>query len=375
MRALIVLPYPPTLEGRAAARCAVGLVRGLVEQGIECNALAADLRPQPSPAPPADLPVEVVHLELPSRGRDRLDRLARPGGVFRRGLFAARLRTLAREHDIVHFSDPEAAVNIGLVDAPAVVQIHNLTSRDRAIGAPWRRDGRIALELLRSEMLACRRARWLVANSEEIAGPLRAKAPHAHVEVAPLALDPVHYAPPAALEHAVAGLIGTARWAPTKSAVRRLITRVWPLVLERRPGSRLMLAGEDMERSAFPDLPDLPGVQWRGSVPTATGFLGELGLLLYPLGAGSGAKIKVLEAMALGLPVVTTPEGAEGLGSRAGVAVETADERIADAAVALLDDLGARRAAGTQARESFMRHHTPMVAAAPVVKLYERMLA
>ena len=372
---LIVLPYPPTLEGRAAARCAVGLVRGLVEQGIECNALAADLRPQPSSSPPADLPVEVMHLEPPSRGRDRWDRLARPGGVFRRGLFAARLRTLAREHDIVHFFDPEAAVNIGLVGGPALVQIHNLTRRDRGIGAPWRRDGRIALELLRSESLACRRARWLVANSDEVAGPLRLTAPHAHVDVAPLALDPAHYTPMASLQHGVAGLIGTARWAPTKNAVRRLLTRVWPRVLERRPRSRLVLAGEDMEHSAFPDIPDLPGVEWRGSVVAATGFLAELGLLLYPLSAGSGTKVKVLEAMALGLPVVSTPDGAEGLSSRAGVFVETDDERIVDAAVALLDDSRARRAAGAEARENFMRHHTPMVAAAPVVKLYERMLA
>lgn len=274
----------------------------------------------------------------------------------------------------MHFFDPEAAVNIGLVSGPTLVQIHNLTRRDRGIGKPWRREGRIALELLRSESRACRHARWLLANSREVAEPLQLMTPHAQVSVAPLALDPAHYVPRASLEHPIAGLIGTARWAPTKNAVKRLITRVWPRVLERRPGSRLVLAGEDMERSAFPDLPELPGVQWRGSVIAATGFLSEVGLLLYPLAAGSGAKVKVLEAMALGLPVVTTPNGAEGLGGRDGVVVET-DERIADAAVTLLDDLPRRRAAGAEAHASFMRHHTPMAAAAPVVSLYERMLA
>ncbi len=128
-----------------------------------------------------------------------------------------------------------------------------------------------------------------------------------------------------------------------------------------------------MERSAFHHLPEPAGVQWRGRVPSATDFLRELGVLLYPLTAGSGAKIKVLEALALGLPVVTTPEGAEGLGARGGVTVETDDARLADAVVALCEDAQARLAAGEAAHETFVRHHSPAPAAEPVVELYERM--
>ncbi|HVR06240.1 MAG TPA: glycosyltransferase family 4 protein [Solirubrobacteraceae bacterium] len=275
----------------------------------------------------------------------------------------------------MHFFDPEAAASFRVASGPAVVQIHNLTLRDRAVGAPWRSEGRVALELLRSERLACRRARWLLANSREVADPLRAIARHAQVEVAPLALDPAHYSPPASLEHPIAGLIGTARWAPTKNAVARLLRSVWPRVLERRPGSRLLLAGVGMERSAFADLPEPSGVEWRGSVDSATAFLRELGLLLYPLTAGSGTKVKVLEAMALGLPVVTTPDGAEGIADLAGLVVERDDELLARAVVSLLDDPVARRAAGARAHASFTRQHTPKSAAAPVVRLYERMLA
>jgi glycosyltransferase involved in cell wall biosynthesis len=170
-------------------------------------------------------------------------------------------------------------------------------------------------------------------------------------------------------------LIGTAGWPPTAKAVERLLTDVWPRVVERRPQARLLLAGAGMERSRFPELPDCPGVEWRGRVPSATEFLREIGVLLYPLTAGSGLKVKVLEALALGIPVVTTPDGAEGLGARGGVVVESEDGRIVEATTELLEDVEARRRMGDAAYRTYLDHHTPKVASRPVLDLYERMLA
>jgi glycosyltransferase involved in cell wall biosynthesis len=324
---------------------------------------------------PAESSVEMVGVELPSRAQARRERLLHPKGLLARGVFAERLKVLARDVDIVHFVEAQTAVALSMVDRPALVQLHFLTRRDRRITGPWNREGRIAIELLRAEVSVRRQADWLLANSLEVAAQLRASTPRAHVGVAPLALDPAHYTPRAQLSGPTAGLIGTARWPPTRRAVERLLTSVWPQVRERHGDARLLLAGQDMERSRFPHLPDLVGVEWRASVPSASGFLRELGVLAYPLTAGSGAKVKVLESMALGVPVVTTPEGAEGLGGLGGVAVETDDNRLADALVALLDDPVARRAAGEEAYRTFCEHHSPHVAAAPVVELYERMVA
>lgn len=129
-----------------------------------------------------------------------------------------------------------------------------------------------------------------------------------------------------------------------------------------------------MEAARFGASAGLPGVRWLGRVPSASDFLRELGVLLYPLTAGGGVKVKVLEALALGIPVVSTREGAEGLVEQRGVVVEEDDELLASATVALLDDLPARRGAGAQARENFLANHTPAVAALPVVELYERMI-
>lgn len=380
MRVLLVLPYPPVHEGGAASRCAIGLMRGLDALGVEYAALAAGYGPE-GPAPPADLPIEVVHIEraapdLRFRLCARWNALAHPLGALTREPFAAALRDRASHADIVHFVEAEAAQAQRLTDRPAIVQLHCLTLRDRGISRPWRRADRDSIELLRAELRARRRARWLLASSPEVAAGLERKA-GAHVEYAPLSLDPQHYRPRASLAQPVAGLIGTAGWPPTASAVRRLLERVWPLVRARNPGARLRLAGKGMEPHNFGGraAAEAPGVEWCGEVPSATAFLAELGVLLYPLTAGSGAKVKVLEALALGVPVVSTPDGAEGLASRAGVVVETGDHELAAAALALLGDSDARRAAGAEAYSNFASNHAPAVAAAPVRELYRRVLA
>lgn len=374
LRALVVLPFPPLPEGGAAERCAVALLRGLSASGVQTTALVAS-GPRPFSAPlPADLDVEVMRLGLPSARRARWDRILDPQSILRRGPFPGRVRELSRQADVVHFVDTPAGMAQEASERPAVVQIDRATLSDRDIRRPWRPADRETLMLWRAERRVCRRARWLLTNSHEVAQTLAAEAPRAEVAVAPLGLDPALYAPPAALQGSVLGLIGTAVWPPTALAVRRLVTRVWPLVRAQEPGATLELAGRGMERERFADLPATDGVSWHGFVPSAADFIRGLSVMLYPLSRGSGTKVKVLEALALGVPVVTTPPGAEGLLAPGGIAVETDDRRLADAAVALLRDARARAAAGAAARDAFARRHTPLAAAGPVVELYERML-
>jgi polysaccharide biosynthesis protein PslH len=372
LRVLVVLPFPPLPEGSAAARCAVGLLSGLRELGVEPSVLAANIGRVELTGLPEARATEVVALEAPAPWRARIERLTAPKTMLGRGRFLERLRALSEDADIVHLVGAEMAAALPLVSRPALLQLDFLTRRDRRLAGPWTREGRIALELLRAESRTCKRARWMLANSHQVAWELRAMNPRSEVFVAPLALDASYYRPRAELADTTAGLIGMARWPPTRHAVERLLERVWPLVHTRQPEARLLLAGYGMESCRFERAAETGGVVWRAQVPSATDFLRQLGVLLYPLTAGSGTKVKVLEALALGVPVVTTPDGAEGLGAHGGVVVETDDELLAQAAALLLEDRHARELAGEAAYRTFREHHSPAVAAAQVLEIYER---
>jgi glycosyltransferase involved in cell wall biosynthesis len=110
-----------------------------------------------------------------------------------------------------------------------------------------------------------------------------------------------------------------------------------------------------------------------GEVPSASEFLRRLSVLVYPVTRGSGVKVKVLESVASGVPVVTTPAGAEGIEAGDGVIVENDSRRIAAATAALLRDEGERRQRGEAARTAFLERYAPLPATEPLVELYRRM--
>jgi glycosyltransferase involved in cell wall biosynthesis len=362
----------PDPEGTAAARCTAALLLGLASQGIECTVVCVERGDSPTSAP-AGVSIETAPSPPRTLAQIRRRRLLHPLGEFARGPFAELVSQRAHAADVVHFADLEAAGALARVHRPALVQLDCVARADPRVWNPLRPQGRRSIELLRGEARVRRQARWLLASSPEVAARLSTGAPHARVAFAPLALDPARYEPAAALDSSLVGLLGTARWPPTQQAVVRLLTRVWPLVRARRPDARLLLAGDGMEPAHFGAIADAPGVEWRGRVASAADFLRELGVLLYPLSRGSGAKVKVLESLALGIPVVTTPHGAEGIGARGGLTVETDDRQLAESVAALCEDRQARRAAGAAAHRTFAEHHSPAKAAAAVIELYERM--
>jgi glycosyltransferase involved in cell wall biosynthesis len=139
------------------------------------------------------------------------------------------------------------------------------------------------------------------------------------------------------------------------------------------PDARLVVAGRGT--ASLKGLAPEPGVELVGEVPSGPAFLRGLSLLLFPLERGSGMKVKVLESIASGLPVVTTPTGAEGIDAGGGIVVESDDEKLAAAAVEILGDEQGRRERGAAARAAFDRSYSPVPATEPLVELYARMAA
>ena len=109
--------------------------------------------------------------------------------------------------------------------------------------------------------------------------------------------------------------VGNYRWFPNTEAVRTLLTSVWPIVRAAYPKATLTVAGshmpDSMRRTGLK-----AGVTMLGWAEDIRAVYSDAHIFLAPLGIAGGSKFKILEAMATGLPVITTPEGATGLAVR-----------------------------------------------------------
>ncbi|HEU0130584.1 MAG TPA: glycosyltransferase [Mycobacteriales bacterium] len=353
MNVLVVLAEPPLAEGGAAGRCGRALIQGLVAHGLAVRAVAAGTET----VEVAGVTVEAVRTAPERPGwAGRAQRLRRPRGELARGGLGDRVRELARDADVVHLEEVDTAWCSAGLAMPSIVHLHYRVRLDpRGPLRPF-------VEYDLAERAAIRRHRWLAASSPVVAATLR--RPGKEVVEHRLALDPAAYAP-ATLAEPVAGLIGTLDWPPTRAALDRLRT-VWPVVRRAVPDATLRIAGRGVAEP-------VPGAEHLGAVASAAAFVAGLGVLLYPVPRGSGAKVKVLEAMATGVPVVTTVCGAEGVPPNDGVLVCHDDAALAHAATELLRDPAARRERGAAARAAFLAHHAPEPATAPLAEAYRRM--
>lgn len=131
--------------------------------------------------------------------------------------------------------------------------------------------------------------------------------------------------------------LGSLDWRPNQDGVRVLIDDVFPRVQRAEPTARLVVVG----RKPPPWLKELasrPGVELHADVPDVRPFLHAAGVLAVSLRVGGGSRLKILEALATGLPVVTTTVGVEGLRLIDGEHCDVADTAEAFAA-ALVDVL------------------------------------
>ncbi len=158
--------------------------------------------------------------------------------------------------------------------------------------------------------------RWLPRYSELLAVSnvdaafLRQAAPGAKIRVYPNAI-PAAPLPPRGDEEVVV-FSGNLEYHPNRAAVRFFRTEVWPLLRERWPGLVWRLIGKNPEAVREFTSGD-PNIQVVGPVADAVSELAQGRLAVVPLLSGSGTRIKILEAWAAGLPVVSTTLGAEGL--------------------------------------------------------------
>ena len=136
----------------------------------------------------------------------------------------------------------------------------------------------------------------------------------------------------------VAVFVALLGWRPNIDAAVWLATRVWPLVTRQLPAARLLLVGRDPDDEVW--ALRSPSVEVTGTVPDVRPYLAGSTVALAPLLSGGGTRLKVLEALDAGRPVVATSVGIDGLTNLVGKGVVVADEpeAFAHAVVTLLGD-------------------------------------
>src|SRR5271166_5122342 len=143
--------------------------------------------------------------------------------------------------------------------------------------------------------------------------------------------------------------LGSLDWRPNLDAVGLLLDRIFPAVRAAEPAARLCLVGRRPPPALIQKVRDVPGVALHADVPDVRPFLATSGIMVVPLRIGGGSRLKILEALAAGLPVISTRVGAEGLDLVPGEDYIAADEpeAMADALVSsILDPRPARAMAG-----------------------------
>ncbi|MGE3175384.1 MAG: TIGR03087 family PEP-CTERM/XrtA system glycosyltransferase [Planctomycetota bacterium] len=150
---------------------------------------------------------------------------------------------------------------------------------------------------------------------------------------------------------------GVMDYEPNVDGILWFAEQCWPRLRARFPQARLLIVGS-RPVPAVRALAALPGIEVTGRVPETPPFFDRAAVAIAPLRLARGVQNKVLEAMSMGLPVVSTPQAAQGLGEVSPTTLRTAAtvETTVGAIAGLLDDPERARREGRAAAEWVRAH-------------------
>jgi glycosyltransferase involved in cell wall biosynthesis len=151
--------------------------------------------------------------------------------------------------------------------------------------------------------------------------------------------------------------LGSFRHDPNRVAVDWFVRDVLPLILARCPEARLVIAGSDPPPAhTYADTGS--HLEMLGYVDDVRGPLARYAVFVCPILSGSGVRVKLLEAFAAGIPVVSTIIGAEGLAEKDGefCALSDSPAGFAERVLKLFEDPAAAAAMAVRARAEVVAH-------------------
>jgi polysaccharide biosynthesis protein PslH len=367
------LPYPVRHGGHVRT---FGLIRCLSEFAtVHVLAIGAPTPEQLAAArtglAPLGASLDVFSATGPSRELGLIRRFPLALTHYASPQLAEAAQRLCRETppDLLHVEEAVMAQYLDAFTCPAVLDrqkiewaYHRSTARPQLAAGPrqWFQTLRSRLEARRfrrwDEALAPRIARVLVLGEgdRELLSPIYG---HERAHVLPNGVDPRITLPPSRTNDVRYVLLyGTLDYPPNVEALQTYFRDVWPQLRSNWPELRTLVVGFGQPPDSLPA--DDPRVEVRGFVEEVQPILAGPGVLLVPLRVGGGIRNKILEALAAGMPVVSTAVGAENLGLQDGrhfLRAETAAEMVAAVgqvirAPQLVSDLGHAGAAHVDSR-------------------------
>jgi sugar transferase (PEP-CTERM/EpsH1 system associated) len=200
------------------------------------------------------------------------------------------------------------------------------------------------------EMGECRRYDHVVVVSPEDRGLVSREYGLSDVSEVPTGVDTAYFRPSGKYGPEPHSMVftGSMDWIPNEDAVRFYVQEILPRIRQALPDATLVVVGRNPSPALLALAARVPGVTVTGRVEDVRPYMERAALYVVPLRIGGGTRLKIFEAMAMGLPVVSTRVGAEGLPVTDGQDIELADSpaQFAAAAVQLLTDQARARTLG-----------------------------
>jgi glycosyltransferase involved in cell wall biosynthesis len=170
---------------------------------------------------------------------------------------------------------------------------------------------------------------------------------------------------------------GTLSWLPNIEGLERVLTSVFPAVRQRIPDAQLVVAGAGGSRKLAERVNAVEGTVFRGRVEDAESLYREARVLVDATRSGAGTRLKVLNSLARGVPVVASTLAAEGLDAVSGehLTIAADDSAMIDAITLLLSDPARWRALSENGRALIRDRYVAEVAYRPLAQALERAVA
>lgn len=316
MTSLVVTPYTPNTRTGRGNRT-VGIIRALALLGRVEVTYVEFGGGEPDLSLTRDEAIELRKIS-PTRGLRRafLYRRARAQGVpknfasgLSRELLAALSKTRNKSFERVVADGPTAASSLLLLGEaqPIYYNAHNLESALRAQLGSWSRKDLDELTHFERRLLETAHESWLPSN-RDLRGAAEL-APDACLRLVPNVVDVASIAPVHASKRQRAIFVADFSYEPNRNSAAFLIDEVMPRVWEQLPQARLMLVGSGPAPAGELD----PRIEIHGFVDDLRAVYAAAGCALVPLLESGGSPLKLIEALAYGLPIVATPLAAGGV--------------------------------------------------------------